>query len=921
MSALQAVVAHSPEAIAIETLNAHGVTRVSYASLDKQAKALAEELRCAGVEAGETVGISCDRSLEHVVAMLAIWMRHAAFVVLDSSQPEARREKIRHRAGVRCSVNAVGITHHENARKGSTPRGLAYVCFSSGSSGEPKGIAVGHQGIVPMLRAQIDAFALRGGARALWLYHPSFDASLSDIGTTLLSGATLVIHPADLKRDPHALMAVMREHAITHLDVPPSLLPHLTLAELSALECIVLGGESADVLTVQKLAAVKRVVNVYGPTEATVCTSLVRCGPGWSRPTVGLPLPHITYRIASSDGLVLDVDEGELWIAGPCLAQGYLGDEGRTASRFVTREGVRYFRSGDKVRRAESADGWELGARMDRQRKIDGKLVSPEEVERVLAETFGLKSCVVCTRSEPLRLVAFLEGKCETPELRRGLAQKLPAHMIPWRFVTQAMPRLSNGKIDTQALTDLADALVRGSRETADTSSRGLLLRQLAGSRDASRTLDELGASSLDRVALLAALRQEGRSVSTAMLSHLSIGELWDAPRTHDEATVDELQRYLTRIERAPQSHSASCAGEPSLLFTGATGFLGRHWVRVLLETSSRRVLCLVRGRDEPAARERLHAALGTLSGPQRARLEVVSGDVAEPFFGLPRERYEGLASRVDHVVHSAAAMSVVESREGLWNANVQGTARVLDFVHTGAAKSLDYVSTLAVLASTDRPDPVFLEEDDALAACRIFGGYAQTKWCAEQLVRTALAASTSSLRIHRLGLLVGNHATSDWLTNAILGLVEVGAYPDDLDPELALDITRVGDAARACAALHDAPSGTFHVRGRTVLFLDLVRLLRELGEPLARVSREAFQRLLIGHPSIGTFTLQLAMERTSAEHGGFDLFLATRRAFSMARTLEALAQRGVTLPSPSEREIALLLRDILLTRAKESGS
>lgn len=912
IQAFREVVLRCPEAIALAQIDDQGlVERLSYEALDARSTHLAQTLQNRGIREGEVVGLSCGRSIAHIIAMLALWKVQAAFVTLDASLPAPRRSRIVEKARVRFFIDASLRISIDGAPDARCNREVAYVCFSSGSTGEPKGIAVSHTGIVPMLNAQIEAFAMLPTSRALWLYSPAFDASISDIGTALLCGATLFIHTRDLLQDTTALFDVLRRHAITHIDLPPSLLRHVPLASLPALQCVILGGESADTDEVQRLTQHKRVINVYGPTEATVCTSLERCDATWTRPTIGLPLPHIRYRIEGGD-------EGELWIAGACLALGYLQDDALTASRFVMHEGERFFRTGDLVRRSRTEHGFEILGRLDRQRKIDGKIASPEEVERTLREVFSLEACVVATSAMPHRLVAFIDADHDEGALREGLATHLPAHLIPSRFVQHALSRNTSGKMDLQALVAAADALHVALSSSQQSSSYALLTSLTGRPISGAMTLDALGLSSLDRVQLLAALRAEGRSISSALMRDACVEAIWNAPIAHETATTQELIDTLRNVVIQAGPTCLRDKETKTVFITGATGFFGRHWLRNVLKHTSNRAICLVRAASETSAKQRLLAILDRLDPAQLARIEVVVGDVAEDHFGLSPAAYEDLALRVDHVVHSAASMSVVESRESLWNVNVLGTARVLAFVQHGSSKSLDYISTLAVLASTDRADETFLETDDASSECRVFGGYAQTKWAAEQLVRRT--PNALPVRVHRLGLLVGNFAVSDWLSTTLRGLIEVGAYPADLDPQLAFDLTPVLDAARACHALHDAPSGTFHVRGRTLLFRDLVRTLATLGYPLAEVSRSTFRNLLVAHPSLAASTLQLAFERTSRQHEGFDLFLATRRHFAMTKALDALAARNVPAPSVSDAQLTALLQNILsddATRAK----
>jgi len=916
IAAFRAVARRTPKAIALAQMDETGlVDRISYEALGARSTALATRLQSMGIREDEVVGLSCGRSIEHIIAMLALWQLHAAFVTLDASHPAPRRERIIAKTSVRFFIDASLQISREGSRRTTSMNergaathhgGLAYVCFSSGSTGEPKGIAVSHRGIVPMLNAQIEAFAMQSASRALWLYSPSFDASISDIGTALLSGATLFIHTRDLLQDTEALFRVLRAHSISHLDLPPSLLPQLALETLPGLECVILGGESADVHEVRRLAIAKRVINVYGPTEATVCTSLVRCDADWARAAIGLPLPHIRYHI---DG----EEHGELWIAGSCLALGYLEDDALNETRFIHHEGERYFRTGDLVQRTNGVHGLEILGRIDRQRKIDGKIASPEEVERTFRELFGVEASVVATSEAPHRLVAFSEAAHGEAEMRARLATHLPSHLVPSRFVRRALPRNTSGKVDLQALIALADSLSPAAPlSTTQTSSYALLARLAGRPISGEMTLEELGLSSLHRVQLLASLRAEGRAISSALMRDASIDRIWNAPPARDAETTEVLADELREVVIAANATRSEAPSTRTVFMTGATGFFGRHWLRDVLDHSTDRVICLVRGESDSAARERLLAPLEVTYLEQRSRIEIVVGVVAEHQFGLASTTYEALASRVDHVVHSAASMSVVASRQSLWNVNVLGTARVLAFMQQGASKSLDYISTLAVLASTDRDDETFYEGDDASTPCRIFGGYAQTKWAAEQLVRRAGEHASHPIRIHRLGLLVGNTADSDWLSATLRGLVEVGSYPASLDPDLAFDVTPVRDVVRACRALHDAPSGTFHLRGRTVRFRELVRILSELGHPLVARTHSAFRNLLVAHPSFATSALQLAFERTTQQHGGFDLFLATRRTFAMTRTLEALHLRGVAAPSVSDEALAEMLKEIL---------
>jgi nucleoside-diphosphate-sugar epimerase len=348
--------------------------------------------------------VEAERSERFVARCIGAWRGGGAFVPVDRFDPR---------------VHPL-IPHLD---------GLAYAISTSGSTGAPKHVLVGQRGVPALLRAQIEAFALGPGARALWLHAPVFDASISDWGTVLASGACLVIPTS---RVWGSLRAEIEARAITHVDLPPPLLPQLEGALPASLRTIILGGEPSDVERVRVAARQARVVVVYGPTEATVCSSLVVVDPErWERPLIGEPLPGVTYRVI----------DGELYIGGDCLALGYTDPEA-TARHFVEIDGTRMYRTGDRVEPTQH--GLAFLGRTDRQVKVAGKRIDLDGIETVLRR-FAPNVAVV-VRDD--RLVAFVDRMLRANELR-GL---LPLHMIPWRIVVGELPRTATGKIDRAAL-------------------------------------------------------------------------------------------------------------------------------------------------------------------------------------------------------------------------------------------------------------------------------------------------------------------------------------------------------------------------------------------------------------------------------------------------------------------------------------
>jgi acyl-coenzyme A synthetase/AMP-(fatty) acid ligase len=427
----------------------------TYAELDQRVERVADRLHEARVGPGVLVGLDGGRTLARVADLLALMRVGAVPLLLCPRWPQAYRDACITTSLASHTLTAGVLARVEGAASCEPlPSDAAYLIYTSGSSGRPKGVLGTHAGLVPVLDAQIEAFALRPASRSLFLLGLAFDASLSDIGTALLAGATLVLED-DAACAPGRLLATAAQRGVTYADIPPAYLAHLDAEALPAcLTTLVVGGEVAPPHEVRRLAERVALFNVYGPTEATICTSLGRCDAAWSRPLLGQPIAGNTYEVERREGL--PADEGELLIAGPGLALGYHRDAALTAERFVTRAGRRWYRTGDVVRRHPDGE-WEFRGRVDRQLKLRGQLVAPEQVEAALLRTGAVRAASVSLSGDGQRLLAQVEP-CVTPgrgqraawvaQLRETLRQQLPAGLVPDEVgLTHELPRGATGKL------------------------------------------------------------------------------------------------------------------------------------------------------------------------------------------------------------------------------------------------------------------------------------------------------------------------------------------------------------------------------------------------------------------------------------------------------------------------------------------
>ena len=543
--------ATAPDAPAIET--AAGVVW-SNRGLRARAAALASELRSVGVRPGDRVGLHLGASAEYVAAILGTWWAGAAFVVIDPAWPEDRRRNVLRQAAPSALIGApfddVPCVPHDAdplqsegmlvAPGACAAQSEAWVLFTSGSTGQPKGVRVSHAGLPTLVDAQIDAFGLRPGDRALFGLSIAFDASLSDLLTALTAGATLVMAPTGLLADPPSLRDFLATRRVTHADLPPALLARLDPASLpSTLRVVVVGGEASDPALLRVWAITRRVVSVYGPTEATVCTSMAIVDPvGWDRPSIGTPLPKVRYRVVDATGTAVPFGvPGELLIGGPAVALGYCGpsDGGAAtrlpralAERFFVEDDVRWYRTGDQVV-AEPDGAYTWRGRLDRMVKVGGRLVEPGEVEVRLGSLPGVARCAVLPEGSPARrLVAYVVPTVPLEDVGRLPAQwdaalraLLPAFMVPGRIeLRTSLPITASGKVELRSLTPPPEVVTPDPAEGPTAALCALWSRALGVRVGPHDDLTAAGRDSLSVLDVLAAAEAEGWGLGPGLASH-----------------------------------------------------------------------------------------------------------------------------------------------------------------------------------------------------------------------------------------------------------------------------------------------------------------------------------------------------------------------------------------------------------------
>lgn len=465
-----------PDAVAIDD----GDTVLTYAELADEVTAARDRLRTAGIGVGDRVGVRVRAGTAEVyLAILAVLAAGAAYVPVDADDPDDRAERVWAEAGV-CAVLGTGHTlatrtpAHGGKRR-PTADDDAWIIFTSGTTGVPKGVAVSHRSAAAFADAEARWFARVGpGDRVLAGFSVAFDASCEEMWLAWRSGACLVPAPRTLVRSGAGLCPWLEERGVTVVSTVPTLAAQWPAGSLPGVRLLILGGEACPPELAARLLTDRREVwNTYGPTETTVVACGCRLVPG-EVVRIGLPLDGWSLAVVGPDGVPVRWGEtGELVIGGPGVAR-YL-DVANEADRFAPLPALgwaRAYRSGDVVR--AEREGLVFVGRRDEQVKIRGHRVEPAAITAVLAEHAGVRQAYVRAVDEPsgTRLVAYVVGDVESAELRRHLARRLSSAMVPEVFVAlPSMPVATSGKLDVRALpAPPAPRIAAATRDHASTT-------------------------------------------------------------------------------------------------------------------------------------------------------------------------------------------------------------------------------------------------------------------------------------------------------------------------------------------------------------------------------------------------------------------------------------------------------------------
>ena len=537
-------VVKNPDYIAIE----YEDRRLTYRELNEKVNCLANNLKKKyRIKPDDVIGIMTSRSFEMVIGVLAILKSGGAYLPLDPEQPPVRIKYMLVNAraksvltdgkyGIKirgCNVIDISdqkiYTDHSvvNLKSAAKSLNLAYVIYTSGSTGNPKGVAIEHRSVVNFMTGITKIIDFSPKKKILAATSPSFDISVLEIILPLTKGLSIVLSSDEKRKDPRALISLVKKHKINILQFTPSVLETIIRQPgfdkcLDSVDSLIMGGEILPLSLLTELQKIRKnsrtktkLYNAYGPTETTVW-SAVKDLTRENEVTIGRPIGNTRVYVLDNNSRLLPAGiPGELYIAGYGLARGYINDPEKTREAFRPHpfiRGDKIYATGDIAKIRPDGDIEILG-RTDYQVKIRGQRIELEEIEVHIKNIKGISGCVVKERDGALTAYFTAKTSLNISEIKYKIGQELPAIMIPSYFVRlKKLPLTPSGKIDRKSLTGQQEKKAKNKYE----APRGPIevkmadiWRKILGIKKISRNDNffDLGGDSLKAIKLLSALR------------------------------------------------------------------------------------------------------------------------------------------------------------------------------------------------------------------------------------------------------------------------------------------------------------------------------------------------------------------------------------------------------------------------------
>ena len=878
--------------------------RFTYKEMDEVTNRIAAALRQKGVKEHDRVALLLPRTSRLILSLFGVLKTGAAYIPCDPEYPADRIKLILEDSEARyiiTTADRLGSVPAEKAidveelmncqlsiinyQLSITPDALAYLIYTSGSTGRPKGVMLRHEGICNYLYGHpANVFAhgvLTDADRILSVTTISFDAALQDIGMAYYNGKTLIVATEEQANNPLDLARLIQEQHINMVSGTPSRWQTWLTSEdfcdaISHVKICRAGGEKfSDQLLEQMRSVTKaRIFNCYGPTEITVASNNAELTHA-KQVTVGKPQLNVKEFIVDADGNELPVGVvGELYIGGRGVARGYNNLDEMTRERFVEYHGERIYKSGDYAKWLPDGNVVILG-RTDHQIKLRGLRIELGEIENVMLKVEGMKKVVILIRKlngkEHLCAYYTADHEIAPDALKAEISKSLTQYMVPTAYLQlKEMPMTPNGKTDVKALPEpqlaVTSAYVAPANDTERTFCdifAGILQMEQVGATD---NFFELGGTSLvvtrviieaDKAGLHVAYGDVFANPTPRQLAALITGDS-GADGSSDEVSAFDYTAINNLLQRNTLDNFRR--GERrqlgNVLLTGATGYLGIHILRELIDSDAPHIYCLVRGKTQEKAENRLRTLLyyyfaNSFKELFGQRIHVILGDVTEDLTA----KLSTLNSQLSTLFNCAAIVKHFSEGTEIEDVNIGGAQRCVDFcIQTGA--TLVHVSTASTRGMWvgDIKDDVFTEQ--RLYMGQYLGNkYIYSKYMAERLILDAVALHGLQAKIMRVGNLAARSTDGEFQanfsTNSFMGRIKVynmlGCCPYSMRNK-RVEFSPINEVSHAIVLLATTPKEctVFHPYNIHGQFLgDVLMGLTAVGDGIRFVEQEEFAEVM----------------------------------------------------------------------------
>ncbi len=890
--------------------------KLTYRELNEKSNQLARYLLKNRISNNDIVCLLLDKSVESIIAIIATLKIGASYLPIDVNYPNERIAYIIKDSKSRILLTTKSNIHKSNGSvqvvcieldttiysqyssknlccKEIFPDSLAYIMYTSGSTGNPKGVMVTHRNIVRLIKNN-KFITYSKHERILQTGSIVFDACTFEIYGALLNGFELYIIKKEELLDSSLLQDYLVKNKITILWLTAPLFnqlceenPHM----FSTVKILLTGG---DVLSPKHINMVRAanpnltVINGYGPTENTTFSCCFTIDKKYTKSIpIGYPISNSTAYVISPIGSLCPIGiPGELWVGGDGVAKGYLNNDTLTNDKFIKNpfgEGILY-KTGDLVK-WRSDGSLDFIGRIDSQVKIRGFRVELGEITSKILSFPDMKECftVVNTIRGEKTICSYIVAnkQIDIQELKQYLKKNLPVYMIPSYFMQlEKLPINTNGKVDKNSLpTNFKSNSSNHKVKQPSNNDEEILLnifKKLLSFGDIGIDDDffELGGDSLLAIKLQVEAISNGLQINYAdIFEHPTVEDLAKCiNNSRSSFTLEDFnfEKYNNILEKNVITSNMKIQNTPigNVLLTGFTGFLGAHILDSFMKKEKGTIYCLIRGKNNMSPEERLKNVLHFYFNTSYDkfvgnRIKLVEGDITLPDFGLNVIDYNMLGTNVNTVIHCAALVKHYGSYKDFESINILGTKRIIDFSKAFNLRLL-HISTISVsgnnLAEGSNIDNHFNKEMTFCESNFYIGQdlknfYVRSKFEGEKLVLDAILDGLQAC-ILRMGNLTSRYSEGKFqqnhfenaFVNRFKSFIQIGYVPDYLLSGYCefTPIDFCGDAIIGIANHMSKDYTVFHLLNEKLVRLDdLLKMLNEIGIDLKIVTDEEFKNII----------------------------------------------------------------------------